>query len=562
MSICTYSDYLRNIEELQNMIDLSPNNPKINSYLNFILSVLAKRIGPSTLEGLLNYDLKERLISIYYEHKEIIDTIYKYIFLKLHFKSEMARNLREIFVPNCNTYENERNPTKSEELYMAIILLSKEYDYFENNEMKDKNFLNLFPQKLQNIKNSYFNLTKTEKKLDEFDIDFFEDLIGTLDNLNDAINGKKKQNKKRGKNYVNLNLNSVKGIPLKNRTFFYLNEKLIFGEDMYTEYKNYHFPFSDKNKEEFKKQICSFLNSKGGRIYVGISDDKVVYGNLLNYHDKDQNTNEIVNLTYDFFPKCRTKVDVTFIPIKNKDNNYIKNLYIIKIIVSQGDTNTLYSISNKSGFISYLRLKGQCALLTAEEIKNYLINRDKNPEKPIDPNEFNDPAPDNPELIKANDKIKNYESQFKNKNINNLNLDKNYSNEDEAEEFYDEEEEDEDEYNIGESNFVPSRGRGRGQRGRGRGKGRGGGRNGERDYRKVYSVKVRVTSDSGFYPTIKQLKEEFKGIKNCRKKFIRKGNYVHGFLNFFDRNEAIAFLRNYKSNYQFYEIHVNSQFDA
>ena len=108
----------------------------------------------------------------------------------------------------------------------------------------------------------------------------------------------------------------------------------------------------------------------------------------------------------------------------------------------------------------------------------------------------------------------------------------NYFIEDEAEEFYDEEEEDEDEYNIGESNFILSRGRGRGQRGRGRGKGRGGGRNRERDYRKVYSVKVRVTSDSGFYPTIKELKEEFKGIKNCRKKFIRKGIYVHGFLNF------------------------------
>ena len=485
MSICSYSDYLRSIDELQNMIDFSPNNPKIKSYLDFILSVLSKRLGPSTLEGLLNYDLKERLIAIYYEHKETIDMIYKYIFLKLHFKNEIARNLRDIFVPNCISYENERNPTKSEELYMSIILLSREFEYFENNEMKDKNILNLFPQKLQIIKNSYFDLIKTEKNLDKFDRDFFEDLIGTLDGLNEEINGKKKQIKKRAKNYINLNLNSVKGIPLKNRTFFYLNEKLIFGEDMFIEYKNYHFPFSDKNKEEFKKQICSFLNSKGGRIYVGISDDKVVYGNLLNYHDKDQNTNEIVNLTYDFFPKCRTKVDVTFIPIKNKDNIYIKNLYIIKIIVSQGDTNTLYSITNKGGFISYLRLKGQCALLTAEEIKNQLINRDKNPEKPINSDEFIDPAPDNPELIKANDKIKNLGNQLKNMNLNNYNLEQNYFNEDDEEEFDDEEEEDEDEYNIGESNFILSRGRGRGQRGRGRGKGGRGGRNGERDNRKI-----------------------------------------------------------------------------
>ena len=576
MSYLSYSNYLKVIEELQDLLINDPFNPEIESYLKVILSILSQRTGPSTLEGLLNYDLKEQLITIYFEHKETIDMIYKYIFIKLHFNNEIARDLKQIFVPKCISYEKERSPTRSEELYMDIISLSREYDTFEINGMKDKNYLNIFPQKLNSIKNKYTNIVRNNlEKLDKFDKCFFEDLIDILNEMNEEIKGKKKQIKKRTKNYKNVNINNVKGIPLKDRTFFYDNERLIFGEDMFIEYKNYTFPFSDKNKEEFKKQICSFLNSKGGRIYIGISDDKVVHGNLLNYHEKDKNTNEIVNLTYDFFPKCRTKVDVTFIPIKNKDNKYIKNLYVIKIIVSQGDTDTLYSITNKGGFISYLRLKGQCALLTAEEIKKELINRDKNPEKPISPKEFNDPQPDNPELNNTNNNYSNkknkiLENQLKKMSLNNNNLNKKnqyfYDEDDDFEmEDFDDEEEEENEDNIGRY-YFPSRGRGRGrgQRGglKGRGRGRKGGKKGERENRKVYPVKFKINSINGIYPTRSELNTEFKGIPNCKKKFITKGNKVHGFLDFFDRDQAITFLRNYQSQNPNYEIIVNSQFDA
>ena len=173
---------------------------------------------------------------------------------------------------------------------------------------------------------------------------------------------------------------------------------------MQIEYKNYSFPFTENHKEEFKKQICGFLN-----------------GILLKYHDRDKNTYEIVNLTYDFYPKCRTFIDVSFIPIRNKDNNYIKNLYVIKIIVSQGDTNQLYSYT-KNGFNSFLRLKGQCINLTAEEIRNELFKRQKNPEKKINSKEFKDPEPEIPELIKATESL---EKQFKNMNLNNQKITNN-----------------------------------------------------------------------------------------------------------------------------------------
>ena len=82
------------------------------------------------------------------------------------------------------------------------------------------------------------------------------------------------------------------------------------------------------------------LNSIGGRIYLGITDDKIVKGIFLNYKKRDLIRNDLINYTYDFYPKCRTKkIDILFIPIKNmKKNKFQNTLYVIKIIVHQGDT--------------------------------------------------------------------------------------------------------------------------------------------------------------------------------------------------------------------------------
>ena len=274
-------------------------------------------------------------------------------------------------------------------------------------------------------------------------------------------------------------------IPLKNRTFFYKDEELIYGEDLYIEFKNYKFPFLNQNVEEIKKQICGFLNSKGGRIYIGIDDKKIIKGIQLEYKKLDEIRNNIINYTFDFFPKCRiNKIRVYFIPIKNENNIYIKNLYIIKIIIHQGDTNQLYSIIEKGGFISFMRLSGQCVNLTAQEIRNEIINRNKFPDKCINENEFKDPQPDNPEMIKNNDfnllnsminninlsnqNYKNYNNRGKtinkknrrnfNKNIHNNNNydddeDEEEEDNDEDDEFDDEEEEEEENKNNYSKNY-------------------------------------------------------------------------------------------------------------
>ena len=58
-----------------------------------------------------------------------------------------------------------------------------------------------------------------------------------------------------------------------------------------------------------------------------------------------------------------------------QNKNIIPNLYVIKIIILPGDIYNLYSITNKGGYISAIRLPGQCINLTAEEIHDEIIRR-------------------------------------------------------------------------------------------------------------------------------------------------------------------------------------------
>lgn len=181
----------------------------------------------------------------------------------------------------------------------------------------------------------------------------------------------------------------------KYRHHFFKGEKLFAEEDETIEYKNYKMPLdlrydstpNDKHTQELidqlKKQICGFLNKKGGRIYIGINDEKIVIGVQLSHKDRDKTRNDLTNLTSDFYPKCRTeKIKIIYIPVKDRlTNKFIKNLFVIKIIILQGEVDRLYSTTSK-GYKSFMRLQGQSVELSSEEIERNLIAR-KNGEKLI-----------------------------------------------------------------------------------------------------------------------------------------------------------------------------------
>ena len=204
-----------------------------------------------------------------------------------------------------------------------------------------------------------------------------------FNNINQFINIFKTNNIFKMKNIyknniiMNEEINKVKNIPLKDREFLYKDEELIDEENEYTEFKQYSYPFSQEKIDEIKRQYCGFLNSHGGRIYIGINDFRIVKGINLDRKAYESVKNDLINYSKDFYPTCKIdKINVYFLTLKHsKTNKVMSDLYVIKIIVMPGEPYNLYSINNKGGYISALRLPGQCINLTGEEILTELMKR-------------------------------------------------------------------------------------------------------------------------------------------------------------------------------------------
>ena len=291
-----------------------------------------------------------------------------------------------------NNIEEENLQSLDEylKIYSEELIILKNEDYVSNATLEffDELFL-----KIQNFRNEKFvkdyQYNKKEISL--------EDEFNNI-NLNeyDIPNANKKENKIKKPNIKEI-LSNLHKIPLNKRIFFYKGEKIIEDENLSIEYKDYYFPFGDKQILELKRQICGFLNSDGGRLYIGISDQKIIKGIVLNYNILNSFQNFLFSCMDNFSPKIpNDKIKIYYIPIKNIENDkYIENLYVVKLIIFPGDPTILYSLSPKN-FFSSIRLQGQCANLTAEEIHKNIIERHKkgNIIINIDEKDFDDPPPD------------------------------------------------------------------------------------------------------------------------------------------------------------------------
>ena len=96
------------------------------------------------------------------------------------------------------------------------------------------------------------------------------------------------------KEYSNISV-----INIKKRTFYIYEEILKEGESQFIEYKDYSYPFDEYQRKELLKQYLGLLNSMGGRILLGINDNKKVIGLHLNYKDCDNLRNELVSYAND-----------------------------------------------------------------------------------------------------------------------------------------------------------------------------------------------------------------------------------------------------------------------
>ena len=420
--------------------------------------------------------------------------------------------------------QRRKNKNEIESLYDEISSLSSNLSIRINIEDNfDKEILNYFEFA---IKEKLVTINEMEKeyKYPKAFIEFFQEKINELYNLFKNININKNQSINTNsnsniKNIENINfitsnnyghsdfditeiLKNLREIPLKNRTSFYKDEQLMEGEDEFTEFKNYYLPLTEEKGEELKRQFCAFLNNKGGRLYIGINDQKVVKGVILNYKKCDSLRNLLVNYTYDFYPKCRLdKIKVYFIPVKNmKDNKFINDLYVVKIIVLQGDPFILYSMTNK-GFKSAIRLQGQCANLTAEEITKEIIRRGKLGEQlkfdysNYSNNQFNDPEPE-----------KNYEDKSEN-NENDLHINNKNNN---------------DDIINNKNNIIKT------------------------NKKNTFVVEVKNIDNN---LEVKQLYDQFKGCGSIYQKFFSKDGKSrgYGFLEFRNENHAFSTIKKFNN---------------
>ena len=382
-------NFVNHLNELIAPISLSNKKTFIEfQNLNFILSILIS-------------ELKIPFCDLIYENNNIINY---YVNHFVQTKSELIKKILINYINVFNFVSEDKTPSDN------LILLLQDYDNeikeMLNNKRNNKteieeiydnlsSLYNKITKEGINEKNDEYKLfiqekTDTINKLEEKNIypngtmEFLREKINKIEKLINTINSNlnnfnnlnvnikypnnlffpvlfnnfnKNNNDINNLNYNSLSMeekNKLKEIPLKDKTFFYLNEELNEGEDEYNEFKNYTYPFNQEKIDEIKRQYCGFLNNHGGRIYIGIDDNKIVKGIHLKYKGRDTIRNELINYTYDFYPKCRiNKINVYFIQIKNPQNKkIINNLYVIQIIILPGEPYNLYSITHEGGFIS------------------------------------------------------------------------------------------------------------------------------------------------------------------------------------------------------------------
>lgn len=438
------------IKELVNIFNpdkIQQNNNEINKIIDLLPEIIEKLGIPFSHLFLNQENIISILLNLYYdENDDKIPIIFEKCIDILSF-SEIrndVNNLKQLLSEGGMIEKKEQNEKSNsiiknseQYIYESSFLLLKEWEKLEK---KDKDIINL-----SKLEKKYHNIIKDIKSLpskmeiNQAQIEFYQEILYPFKQYLDKM---KKNNNYSNieKNHSNLENNIIdenkrnaqfnnKEIEetikeLRERTFFYENEKIKEKRNQVIEFKNYSLPLNQDNGDELRRQICGFLNSQGGRLYIGIDDQNIVKGIVLNYKKRDNLRNALINLTYDFYPKCRLdKIFIYFLPIKSiETQKFLSNLYIIKIRVLPGDPEYLYSMINV-GYQSTIRRDGECENLDSIKIQKEIIKRNenqynKNNEKYkifLKEKEIKDPEPE----VNYEDLERNDEPIFENNNLNN-----------------------------------------------------------------------------------------------------------------------------------------------
>jgi len=156
---------------------------------------------------------------------------------------------------------------------------------------------------------------------------------------------------------------------------FRLDEKVDFIEDYDCEFKEIRGPDPNNSiNSTISEYTASFLNGRGGRLYFGIANDRVVKGVLINKDKVDEINRTIYsNLASIQPPISPNFFDIIYHPVVDKYNKPIENLYIIEIVIPLSpDKKTIYFVKGNE---LHVRVKGVKKKLIGTEISSYIIGK-------------------------------------------------------------------------------------------------------------------------------------------------------------------------------------------
>ena len=364
------------------------------------------------------------------------------LFLDIESATILWKNFRQAHIENDAIEFLERLLSEGEEQIPKVIV----------DEKISKSNLEFYQERIKQIKN-YKNSKKPKKKVKEnkkeitYDFDFFYESDDDDEEGLDKVEEKKEEKDEiLTQSQIKDDIRELRKKPLKDRTYFYKDEYIKDDEDEYIEYKNFYFPLGKEQEKELMRQFCAFLNTNGGRLYIGIHDDKTIRGVAINQPLKNYET-KIFKMVKNFQPPIKPEDYFKFyaIPIKNnKNGRIINNLYVFKIIIKKGDPTQLYYVFDIGLNIS-TRQAGQCPNLKASEIHEKIIERkniknlQQNKIIENDDIDMNDPEPlinqkskekekqilNLPKLYEKNEINKNNNNTYNIDNVNNINNNNN-----------------------------------------------------------------------------------------------------------------------------------------
>jgi len=129
-------------------------------------------------------------------------------------------------------------------------------------------------------------------------------------------------------------------------------EKPLPEESQILEYKQWRYPFCHESLNELRSLYCAWLNTTGGRLIIGVEEDKKTKeGNIKGYSLTPEEMENLQDLLS--FKKAKIlpepsaeNIRITFIPTD-------KNQYVISIEIKPGDKKSLYG--RDTGHLSYIK---------------------------------------------------------------------------------------------------------------------------------------------------------------------------------------------------------------